>query len=74
MQEVSWIQISLRIPLTYKLDVIAGKISIPDKAAMQESFDVERELEAKLTSDEDMIRFQVTFPVRSRSNFLRQTT
>ena len=28
---------------------------------MQESFDAERELEAKLNSDEDMIRFQVHY-------------
>ena len=44
-------------------DVINGKISIPDKEAMQESFEAERELEAKLASDEDMIRFQVGYQV-----------
>ena len=40
-------------------DVISGKISIPDKEAMEKSFDAEREVENKLTSLEGQIQFQV---------------
>ena len=41
-------------------DIINGKIPVPDADTMQASFDIEREAEAKLVTDEDMIRFQVT--------------
>ena len=42
-------------------DVISGKIGIPDKEAMQRSFDAEREVENKLTSLEGQIQFQVFY-------------
>lgn len=42
-------------------DIINGKIPVPDADTMQASFDIEREAEAKLVTDEDMIRFQAKY-------------
>ncbi len=43
----------------YIRDVINGKINLPIRDEMEISFEQERKEEAKLVTDEDMIRFQV---------------
>ena len=43
----------------YIRDIIRNKIKLPSRDEMEKSFEQERVEEAKLVTDEDMIRFQV---------------